>query len=78
MEPYEYTNSGCHRFEMPVADFLRAKKKLWRKMQEGEVLTVLATDGGVRPAILKRFAVRPDMFCWNRARPTCSCSLKHK
>lgn len=21
MEPYEYTNSGCHRFEMPSADF---------------------------------------------------------
>ena len=50
---------------------LRAKKAL-AQMQEGEVLTVLATDGA-RPVILKRFAVRPDMFCWNRARPT-ACS----
>ena len=50
---------------------LRAKKAL-AQMQEGEVLTVLATDGGA-PGDLKRFAVRPDMFCWNRARPT-ACS----
>lgn len=50
---------------------LRAKKAL-AQMQEGEVLTVLATDGA-RPVILKRFAVRPDMSCWNRARPT-ACS----
>ena len=41
---HEYTNSGCHRLKCPLP-ILRAKKAL-AQMQEGEVLTVLATDGG--------------------------------
>lgn len=44
MEPYEYTNSGCHRFEMPATDF--ACQKSFGANAGGEVLTVLATDGG--------------------------------